>query len=144
MVCIREFKTMPGHIKRFGSCQGIVSDHRGPAHLSIGQEADAVGRSSHLRPDDFIFGIHRSRGEILARSVSAIAKLFQDDLTGMGDVRSRATASDKVQPQRVLPMDQLHLRCAQVNRTIRILELSESANCLFPAVHAQRPRPPER
>ena len=83
MVCIREFETMLDRIKREGAYQGIAYDHRGPAHLSIGQEAAAVGQSFHLRPDDFIFGSHRSHGEILAKSFSAIAKMNEDDLTGV-------------------------------------------------------------
>ena len=80
MVYIREFETMLDRIKREGAYQGIAYDHRGPAHLSIGQEAAAVGQSFHLRPDDFIFGSHRSHGEILAKSFSAIAKMNEDDL----------------------------------------------------------------
>ena len=83
MVYIREFETMLDRIKREGAYQGIAYDHRGPAHLSIGQEAAAVGQSFHLRPDDFIFGSHRSHGEILAKSFSAIAKLSQDELSGV-------------------------------------------------------------
>ena len=81
MVCIREFETMLDRIKREGACHGIAYDHRGPAHLSIGQEAAAVGQSLHLQPDDFIFGSHRSHGEILAKCLSAIAKLSEDQLT---------------------------------------------------------------
>ena len=81
MVYIREFETMLDLIKREGAFQGIAYDHLGPAHLSIGQEAAAVGQSFHLRPDDFIFGSHRSHGEILAKSFSAIAKLSEEELT---------------------------------------------------------------
>lgn len=75
MVFIREFETMLDRIKREGVYQGIEYQHRGPAHLSIGQEASAVGQAFHLTPDDFIFGSHRSHGEILAKGLSAIAKL---------------------------------------------------------------------
>ena len=75
MVYIREFETMLDRIKREGAYQAIAYDHLGPAHLSIGQEAAAVGQSFHLHPHDFIFGSHRSHGEILAKSLSAIAKL---------------------------------------------------------------------
>jgi 2-oxoisovalerate dehydrogenase E1 component len=55
--------------------------HNGPAHLSIGQEAAAVGQAFHLGIDDHIYGSHRSHGEILAKSLSAIEKL--DDATLM-------------------------------------------------------------
>ena len=75
MFAIRQFETMLDRIKKEGVYEGIEYNHRGPAHLSIGQEAAAVGQAYHLTPDDFIFGSHRSHGEILAKSFSAIAKL---------------------------------------------------------------------
>ena len=75
MVVIREFETMLDRIKKEGSYQGIEYQHKGPAHLSIGQEASSVGQALNLTADDFIFGSHRSHGEILAKSMSAIARL---------------------------------------------------------------------
>ena len=75
MLFIREFETMLDRIKKEGGYQGIQYQHKGPAHLSIGQEAAAVGQAYHLTPNDFIFGSHRSHGEILAKSLSAIAQL---------------------------------------------------------------------
>ncbi len=75
MLYIRQFETMLEHIKREGAWAGIDCQHGGPAHLSIGQEAAAVGQCVHLEPEDFIFGSHRSHGEILAKSFSAIDKL---------------------------------------------------------------------
>lgn len=83
MVLIREFETMLDRIKKEGSYEGIEYNHKGPAHLSIGQEASAVGQAYHLTPDDFIFGSHRSHGEILAKGLSAIEKLSDDDLLGI-------------------------------------------------------------
>jgi len=80
MVYIREFETMLGQIKKEGAYAGIEYDHRGPAHLSIGQEAAVVGQCYHLLPEDFIFGSHRSHGEILAKSFSAIDVLDQNEL----------------------------------------------------------------
>ncbi|GIV75898.1 MAG: MFS transporter [Litorilinea sp.] len=80
MVFIREFETMLDRIKREGNYHGIEYNHRGPAHLSIGQESAAVGQCYHLTPDDFIFGSHRSHGEILAKSFSAIQKLDEAEL----------------------------------------------------------------
>ena len=38
----------------------------GPVHLSVGQEAIAVGISQHLSPEDFVFGAHRSHSHLLA------------------------------------------------------------------------------
>lgn len=81
MVVIREFETMLDRIKKEGSYQGIEYQHKGPAHLSIGQEAAAVGQALNLGAEDFIFGSHRSHGEILAKSLSAIAKLDDTALT---------------------------------------------------------------
>jgi 2-oxoisovalerate dehydrogenase E1 component len=75
MVYIREFETMLDRIKKEGVYEGIEYQHKGPAHLSIGQEASAVGQAYHLTPDDYIFGSHRSHGEILAKSLSALEKL---------------------------------------------------------------------
>lgn len=80
MVAIREFETMLDRLKKEGVYEGIAYNHRGPAHLSIGQEAAAVGQAYHLTPDDHIFGSHRSHGEILAKSFSAIAQLNDDAL----------------------------------------------------------------
>ena len=80
MLIIRHFETMLEHVKREGAWQGIDCQHGGPAHLSIGQEAAVVGQCLHLGPEDFIFGSHRSHGEILAKSFSAIDKLPEADL----------------------------------------------------------------
>src|SRR5665811_1748180 len=75
MVVIREFETMLNLIKTTNEYNGIAYNHPGPAHLSIGQEASAVGMAYTLSIDDFIFGSHRSHGEILAKGLSAISKL---------------------------------------------------------------------
>jgi 2-oxoisovalerate dehydrogenase E1 component len=80
MVIIREFETMLNQIKITNEYKGIQYNHPGPAHLSIGQEAAAVGMAYHLTVDDYIFGSHRSHGEILAKGLSAIHKLSETDL----------------------------------------------------------------
>ena len=82
MLMIREFESMLDAIKKQGSYNGIEYDHKGPAHLSIGQESAAVGQSAHLNADDFIFGSHRSHGEIIAKCYSAIEKLKDNELEG--------------------------------------------------------------
>ena len=38
----------------------------GPVHLSVGQEAIAVGVSQNLKKTDYVFGAHRSHGHLLA------------------------------------------------------------------------------
>ncbi|MBF0584319.1 MAG: hypothetical protein HQL80_08805 [Magnetococcales bacterium] len=40
---------------------------RCPVHLCTGQEATAVGLCAHLRPEDGLFGAHRSHGHYLAK-----------------------------------------------------------------------------
>jgi len=80
MVVIREFETMLDSIKKEGVYEGITYNHKGPAHLSIGQESAAVGQSMNLDPEDFIFGSHRSHGEILAKCLSAIDKMDDSDI----------------------------------------------------------------
>ncbi|MFN8472585.1 MAG: thiamine pyrophosphate-dependent enzyme [Anaerolineae bacterium] len=83
MTLIREFETMLDRIKKEGAYEGIEYNHKGPAHLSIGQEASAVGQAYNLTADDFIFGSHRSHGEILAKSLSAAAKTSDAELCGI-------------------------------------------------------------
>ena len=83
MVLIREFETMLNLIKTKGEYNGTSYNHPGPAHLSIGQESAAVGMAWTLTVDDFIFGSHRSHGEILAKGMSAIHKLDDEQLTAI-------------------------------------------------------------
>ncbi len=80
MLLIREFETVLDSFKKEGVYRGIEYNHRGPAHLSIGQEASVVGQSYHLDPEDYILGSHRSHGEILAKGLSAIRKLDDEAL----------------------------------------------------------------
>lgn len=77
MIAVRTFESMLDSIKKTGGWQGVEYNHRGPAHLGIGQEAAYVGQSFVLTPDDFIFGSHRSHGEILSKSFSA-ARQYED------------------------------------------------------------------
>ncbi len=80
MCGIREFETVLNEIKTKGVYKGTTYNHAGPAHLSIGQEAAAVGMAFSLTPDDHIFGSHRSHGEILAKGFSAIRHLDDERL----------------------------------------------------------------
>jgi 2-oxoisovalerate dehydrogenase E1 component len=113
MLYIREFETMLDRIKKEGTYEGIEYNHKGPAHLSMGQEASAVGQAYHLTPDDFIFGSHRSHGEILAKGLSAIeqmtdAALMQIMESYMGGVPLRVVQSfSKAQDTRTLAQDYL-------------------------------------
>jgi 2-oxoisovalerate dehydrogenase E1 component len=80
MVYIREFESMLNSFKTQGAWNGIEYNHKGPAHLSIGQEAASVGQCASLEPTDFIFGSHRSHGEILAKCLSASRRLPEGEL----------------------------------------------------------------
>lgn len=80
MRIIREFETMLNEIKVKSVYNGVEYHNPGPAHLSIGQEASAVGQAYCLDINDFTFGSHRSHGEILAKGLSSIEKLDDGEL----------------------------------------------------------------
>ena len=80
MLTLREFETMINLIKTTGEYEGVAYNHPGPAHLSMGQEAAAVGEAFHLDVNDFIFGSHRAHSDILAKGLSAIEKLSDQEL----------------------------------------------------------------
>ncbi|MBO4873183.1 MAG: dehydrogenase [Lachnospiraceae bacterium] len=77
---LREFESMLNQIKTQGKYADIDVSYPGPAHLSLGQEAAAVGQAFLLTKDDFIFGSHRSHSEILAKSLSCIEKDSDEEL----------------------------------------------------------------
>jgi len=80
MRIIREFESMLYAIKTTNTYNGLEYNNPGPAHLSMGQEASSVGQAYHLTHEDFIFGSHRSHGEILAKGLSSIHKMSEADL----------------------------------------------------------------
>ena len=80
---LREFEHMLNEIKTQGEYSGIKTTYPGPAHLSLGQEAAAVGQAYLLNQEDVIFGSHRSHSEILAKSLSCIEKLDDRELMGV-------------------------------------------------------------
>ena len=80
MLLVREFELMLNAIKREGSYLGVSYIHAGPAHLSIGQEAAAVGQAFTLGVEDKVFGSHRSHGEVIAKGLSAITSSNHDFL----------------------------------------------------------------
>ena len=69
---LREFESMLNQIKTQGVYNGIETTYPGPAHLSLGQEAAAVGQAYLLDRSDYTFGSHRSHSEILAKGLSSI------------------------------------------------------------------------
>ena len=80
MVTIREFENMLNSLKTTGAWHGISYNHKGPAHLSAGQEAAAVGQCAALAPEDQVFGSHRSHGEILARCLASARRLPEQEV----------------------------------------------------------------
>ncbi len=80
MVTLRTFETVINELKLHGEYNGVKYNHPGPAHLSMGQEAAAVGQAYSLDVNDHTFGSHRSHSEILAKGLSAIRKLSDDQL----------------------------------------------------------------
>lgn len=80
MMLLRKFEEMLDGIKKNGEYKGITYSYGGPAHLAIGQEAEAVGQAFLLNKDDFIFGSHRSHEEIIAKGLSCIEKMSDQEL----------------------------------------------------------------
>ena len=83
MLIIREFETMLQALRSQGKYADTEFAYRGPAHLSVGQEAAAVGAALALMPEDHIYGSHRSHGEFIAKGLSAIDHLGENTL---GDI----------------------------------------------------------
>ena len=75
MLVCHIFETVINEIKLQGKFEDVSYKHPGPAHLSLGQAATAVGAAFNLDMNDFTFGSHRSHSEILAKGLSAIRKL---------------------------------------------------------------------
>ncbi len=80
MLVVREFESMLNLIKTQGSYEGIEYNHAGPAHLAIGQEATFVGQAYNLNVEDYVFGSHRSHGEIIAKCFRAIEEMDEKAL----------------------------------------------------------------
>ncbi len=80
MEYIREFETMLKSVRLTKAYNGVEYTYTGPAHLYLGEESAAVGQSYLLDKNDFIFGTHRSHGEVLAKGLSAIEKMSDEEL----------------------------------------------------------------
>jgi pyruvate dehydrogenase E1 component alpha subunit len=72
MVTIRQFETLAGELFAAAKIPGFI-------HLSIGQEASAVGVCSCLRDDDYLTTTHRGHGHMIAKGAELkkmVAELF--------------------------------------------------------------------
>ena len=83
MLLLRAFESGIASLKAAGRFGDLTYAYKGPAHLSIGQEAAAVGAAMALTPADHIFGSHRSHSEFLAKGFSAINHLGDNELTSI-------------------------------------------------------------
>jgi 2-oxoisovalerate dehydrogenase E1 component len=116
MAILREFESALTQIKNQASYNGIDISYAGPAHLSLGQEAAAVGQAYLLTKDDFTFGSHRSHSEILAKAFSAIHKLPDQDLEKIKIITLLhvSTLSCHLQTARIQYLAKLHkyIKCS--------------------------------
>jgi 2-oxoisovalerate dehydrogenase E1 component len=80
MLSIREFEEMIVKLRTgaYESCKGY--EYRGPTHVSIGQEATAVGCCAALAYDDYITSTHRGHGDSLAKGCVAIRGMSVEEL----------------------------------------------------------------
>ncbi|MEI7945070.1 MAG: dehydrogenase E1 component subunit alpha/beta [bacterium] len=80
MLIIREFEEMIVKLRTgaYESCKGY--EYRGPTHVSIGQEATAVGCCAAMNYDDFITSTHRGHGDSLAKGCVAIRGMSEKEL----------------------------------------------------------------
>jgi pyruvate dehydrogenase E1 component alpha subunit len=72
MVTIRQFETLAGELFAAGKIPGFI-------HLSLGQEASAVGVCSCLRKGDYLTTTHRGHGHMIAKGADLkkmVAELF--------------------------------------------------------------------
>ncbi len=92
-LAIRELEEMIVRLRSGGYDPLPGYDYRGPTHVSIGQEASAVGASSALRADDHVTSSHRGHGDAVAKGFAAIRAMTDAQLKARvpgGKARSRA------------------------------------------------------
>jgi 2-oxoisovalerate dehydrogenase E1 component len=80
MLAIRELEQMIVRLRSGGYEPLPGYDYRGPTHVSIGQEATAVGAASALRPHDAITSSHRGHGDAIAKGFAAIRRMDEAQL----------------------------------------------------------------
>jgi 2-oxoisovalerate dehydrogenase E1 component len=80
MLAIRELEETIVRLRSGGYDPLPGYDYRGPTHVSIGQEAAAVGTASALRAGDYITSSHRGHGDAIAKGFAAIRGMSEDEL----------------------------------------------------------------
>jgi 2-oxoisovalerate dehydrogenase E1 component len=95
MLIIREFEEMIVKL-RSGAYEPLVGyDYRGPTHVSIGQEATAVGACFAIDPKDYITSTHRGHGDSIAKGTVAIRAMDEAQLRSRIP-ESTATAGEEL------------------------------------------------
>ena len=81
MLAIREMEEMIVRLRSGGGYEPLPGyEYRGPTHVSIGQEASAVGASSVLRITDNVTSSHRGHGDAIAKGFSALRQMDEGQL----------------------------------------------------------------
>jgi 2-oxoisovalerate dehydrogenase E1 component len=80
MLAIRELEEMIVRLRSGGYDALPGYDYRGPTHVSMGQEATAVGACSALAAHDQITSSHRGHGDAIAKGFAAIRTMTDDEL----------------------------------------------------------------
>ena len=81
MLAIREMEEMIVRLRSGGGYTPLPGfDYRGPTHVSIGQEASAVGATSVLRITDNVTSSHRGHGDAIAKGFSALRQMTVEQL----------------------------------------------------------------
>ena len=90
MLAIREMEEMIVRLRGGGGYEPLPGyDYRGPTHVSIGQEASAVGASSVLRITDNVTSSHRGHGDAIAKGFSALRQMSRRAAPGADGRRPR-------------------------------------------------------
>ena len=90
MLCVRAFEEMILAVRNqaYPAIKGF--EYRGPTHLSIGQEASAVGSCSAIRLTDYITSTHRGHGESIAKGCMAVKQRADEQLRAVLGDRAKA------------------------------------------------------
>ena len=80
MLTVREFEEMIVKLRSgaYDACKGY--QYRGPTHVSIGEEATAVGCCSAIAYNDFITSTHRGHGHSIAKGCQSIRGMSVEEL----------------------------------------------------------------
>jgi 2-oxoisovalerate dehydrogenase E1 component len=80
MLAIRELEEMIVRLRSGGYDPLPGYDYRGPTHVSIGQEATAVGSATAIRATDHVTSSHRGHGDAIAKGFAAIRRMSDEEL----------------------------------------------------------------